>query len=59
MFDEGDIVACLNTEHSEQLQSVSGQDLRHCTAEKPLRDLQDCGLMGPPLRVRVNLTKDT
>lgn len=55
VFDEGHVVACLNAEHSKQLQLVSDQSVRYATTQVTLGDVQSSWLMGPALRMRVDL----
>ena len=59
VFDEGHVVAGLDAEHSEQLQLVSDQSVRFAAGQVSLGNIQGGGLMGPALRVRVHLRKET
>lgn len=59
MLDEGHIVAGLDTEHSEQLQFVSGQSLMWPAIQVALREVQRNCLMWLTLRMTVHLEKNT
>lgn len=59
MFDKGHIVACLDAEHSEQLQAVSGERVGDAAVDVAFGDIQGCRPMGETLRVRVHLGRNT
>lgn len=59
MFDEGDVVAGLDAEHSEQLQFVSGQSVGYPAIHVTFGNVQRSSLMGATLRMSVHLEKNT
>lgn len=59
MFDERDVVAGLDAEHSEQLQFVSDQSVGYPATHVTFRNVQRSSLMGGALRMSVNLDKNT
>lgn len=52
-------MACLDAEHSEQLQAVSGERVGDAAVDVAFGDFQGCRLMEEALRVRVHLRRNT
>lgn len=57
VFDEGHVVARLDAEDGEQLQFVSGRSVSEHVRQEIFGDVQGHRLMGPSLRMRVNLRR--
>lgn len=58
MFDERDVVAGLDAEHSEQFQFVSDQSVGYPATHVTFGNVQRSSLMGAALRMSVNLGKN-
>lgn len=57
VFDEGDVVAGLDAEHSEQLQFVSGQSVGYPATHVTFGNVQRSSMMGLALRMSMHLEK--
>lgn len=57
VFDEGDVVAGLDAEHSEQLQFVSGQSVGYPATHVTFGNVQRSSMMGLALRMTMHLEK--
>lgn len=58
VLDKGHVVAGLDAEDGEQLQFVSGQGVGDAVAHVTLRNVQESGLMGAALGMRVYLRRE-